>query len=82
MKGIVFKINPNGGMIALKVDENDFTIIEASTDDFEIGDEIRWDEDEGLGSGSVFNVSEDTDVEVIFQNHNVQTGQLRTQLRF
>jgi len=82
MKGIVFKINPNGGMIALKVDENDFTIIEASTDYFEIGDEVSWDEDEGLGCGSVFNVNQEMDVDVTFENHNVQTSQLRTQLRF
>ena len=78
MKGTVYKVN--GDMIALKVDENDFTIIEVSTDEFEVGEEVTWDADEGLGSGTVYNLSQDEEVDVMFQNHNVQNGQLAKQL--
>ena len=76
MKGTVFRMNVNRDMIALKVDENDFTIIEASSDDFQLHDVVSWDAQEGLGSGEVYNESQGETVDVIFQNHNVLSSRL------
>lgn len=82
MKGTVYKMNPNRGMIAIKVAENDFTIIKASLSEFEIEDEVRWNTNHELGSGTIYNISQNEEVEVFFENHNVQNGQLAKQLMF
>lgn len=81
LTGIVYAMNPRRGMVAIKTEEYDFTIIELlGDDDIELGDEMRWKNDTGLGGETYLNVSKGRRMEVYVQNHWVPEKQLRQQL--
>lgn len=81
MIGTVVAVNQTRGMVALRTEEGDFSIMEMLGDDPpEIGDEIRWKGDTPLGGETVKNVSQGMTYEVYFQNHYVTRSQLRDQL--
>ena len=80
MRGIVSAINPRRGMVALQTGHG-FTIIELlGNDEIEIGDELCWSDDTGLGSENYRNITKGTRFEVFVQNHWVSERQLRQQL--
>jgi hypothetical protein len=50
MKGAVHSINRRRGMVAIQTEGHSFTIIELlSDDDIEVGDEMHWQHDTGMG---------------------------------
>jgi hypothetical protein len=80
MRGHVFAMNPQRGMVAIET-EGGFTIIELlSDDDIAIGDEMAWSDDTGLGSETYRNITKGTRMDVYVQNHWVPKNQLRHQL--
>lgn len=80
MRGIVYSINPVRGMVAIQTEGHGFTIIEVTGEDFELGDEVSWDRDTGLGSETYRNVTKGKPVRVFVQNHLVPPQQLTQQL--
>jgi hypothetical protein len=81
MTGIVFAINHNRGMVAVKTEDCDFSVFELLGDDsVELGDEVSWKDDTSLGSTWLRNVTQEETFEVFFQDHWVPEGQLRQQL--
>lgn len=83
MEGSIYEINPTRGMVAVLTEHGDFSIFEILGDDpVEKGDEVRWENDTGLGSEMLTNVTQRETYEVYFQNHWVSTNQLKQQLLF
>jgi len=80
MHGIVYATNPRRGMIAIQTDGYGFTIIEDDVSNFELGDEVRWENDTGLGGEDYYNVTQDHTYHVFVQNHYVPPHLLRKQL--
>ncbi|MBL8811742.1 MAG: hypothetical protein JNM43_16355 [Planctomycetaceae bacterium] len=80
MKGTVFQINKQRGMVGTETD-NGFTIIELlNDDDIETGDEMEWNPETGLGQQVYTNKSKRKQMSVFAQNHWVPKQQLRSQL--
>jgi len=68
-------------MVAIETDAHDFTIIELlSDDDIELGDEMVWANDTGLGQETYQNVTKLKHMDVYVQNHWVPKNQVRQQL--
>ena len=83
MKGTIFEINENRGMVGVLTENGDFSIFELlSGDSVEKGDEVRWENDTGLGDEVITNLTQRESYEVYFQNHHVSKAQLRRQLLF
>ena len=72
-------MNPNRGMVAVET-EGGYTIIELLGDEVEIGDELRWNNQTGLGSETYFNQTQNKPLDVYVQNHWVAKQDLRQQL--
>jgi hypothetical protein len=79
-KGVVQYIGPDSGMVAVKTQGNDFTIIETTNDDFEIGDVVQWESDLYLGPCTCQNVTRRRNMHVIMQNHAVPMEALKDHL--
>jgi hypothetical protein len=83
MKGTIFKINHNRGMVAVLTENGDFSIFELlGGDPAEEGDEVYWKNDTGLGSEQLRNITQEETFEVYFQNHWVSNNQLSRQLLY
>ena len=81
MKGRVYAINRNSGMVAIETELHGFTIIELSTDaGIEMGDELSWEGDLKMGAETYNNVSTNRPVDVFVRNHLVSKNDLRRQL--
>ena len=81
MEGVVHSMSPRRGMVAILTESAGFTIIEMlSQDDIEIGDEMSWEDDTGLGSETYTNVTKGERFDVFVQNHWVSSKQLEQQL--
>lgn len=81
--GTLKAINRNRGMAAILTEDDAYTIIELlSDDDFEVGDEMDWEDDYGMGSSRYRNVTKGIACEVYVQSHGVHHTQLRQQLLF
>ena len=81
MKGTIHKINWDRGMAAVLTEQGGFSIFEMLGDDtFEEGDEVSWENDTGLGSEMLKNLTQNETLEVYFQNHWVSKSQLKDQL--
>ncbi len=81
--GVVEAVNPHRGMVGIKTDDGGFTIIELLSDwNIEVGDEVGWANDYGLGSELYDNRTKGTRREVYVQNHDVSASLLRRQLLF
>jgi len=83
MKGTIYEINHNRSMVAVRTEEGDFSIFELISGDIvEVGDEVQWQNDTGLGSEILNNLTRRNRYEVYFQNHHVLEPQLRQQLLY
>jgi hypothetical protein len=81
MKGIVRTMNRRRGMVAIETDGYGYTIIELlGDDDIEVGDEMAWANDTGLGGEKYRNLTKNKVMDVYVQNHWVPPQQLRQQL--
>ena len=81
MRGRVYAINPQRGMVAIETENYGFTIIELLSDeDIELGDEMNWANDTGMGSETYHNRTKNQKMDVFVQNHWVSKNQLRQQL--
>ena len=83
MKGTVYKINSNRGMVAVVTENGDFSVFELLGGDLvETGDQIRWKNDTGLGSEIITNLTQGESFEVFFQDHCVSKPQMKQQLLY
>ena len=79
--GRIAAINPKRGMVAIETNDDGYTIFELLSDfEIEIGDEIRWSNDYGMGHENYRNVTKEITEEVYVQNHSVSQSNLRQQL--
>ncbi len=83
MNGKVYQINPKKGMVAVLTENGDFTIIEIiGSYEIDIGDEMTWKNDTGLGSEQYRNITKNQVINVFVQNHCVSESQLRKTITF
>jgi len=83
MKGRIHDINHKRGMVAVLTENGDFSVFELLGDDpVEKDDEVTWENDTGLGSEMLTNLTQGDTFEVYFQNHWVPKSQLRQQLLY
>ena len=81
MNGRVYGINRNRGMVAIETELHGFTIVELLNEaDIEVGDEVSWESDTGVGSQTYSNVSKNRSMDVLVHNHLVSKSALRQQL--
>lgn len=68
-------------MVAIATEDDGYTIIELLSDfELEVGDEMAWENGQGLGSEIYENVTKGSREEVYVQNHAVTNANLRQQL--
>ena len=80
--GVVAVLNPRRGMVAIRTEDDGFTIVELLSDwELQVGDEIQWQNDYGLGSEVYENSTKGSRSRVYVQNHAVGPAILRQQLR-
>jgi len=83
MRGTIYQINENRGMVGVFTEDGDFSIFELlSGDTVETGDEVQWQNDTGLGDEHLTNITHAESFDVYFQNHHVSKDQLRQQLLY
>jgi hypothetical protein len=83
MNGIVKRINPGRGMVAVLTEEGSFSVFELLADDpIEVGDKVSWSSNTNLGGERITNRTQKRSFEVYFQNHYVNLSQLNSQLLF
>ncbi len=83
MRGTIYQINENRGMVGVLTEDGDFSIFELlSSDTVEIGDEVQWKNDTGLGDEHLTNITHTESFDVYFQNHHVSKDHLRQQLLY
>jgi len=80
MKGEVKAINARQGMIAVLTENGDYSIMELLGAEVELGQTLKWKGHHPLGSETILNVANGTNLDVYFQNHCVPENQLRQQL--
>ena len=82
MNGTVIDINQPRGMVALETEDGEYSIIELLGDDVEIGDVLKWADDNPLGGETIRNLTQGEMIDVYFQNHSVPRSELRQQLLY
>jgi hypothetical protein len=83
MKGVITDINIKKGMVSVQTESEDFSIFEILGDDnFEIGDEVEWIEEQPLGGSKITNFTQNETSDVFFQNHWVSLANLKKQLLY
>lgn len=81
MRGTIYAINQQRGMVAVQTENGDFSIFELlGADNVDVGDQVYWKNDTSLGSTILTNMTQSEKFEVFFQNHWVPKQQLRQQL--
>lgn len=81
MQGIVAAMNLRRGMVAIETNGYGYTIIELlSGEDIQVGDQMAWANDTGMGSETYHNITKGTQMDVFVQNHWVPKRQLKQQL--
>ena len=79
--GRIVAINPKQGMVAIETNDDGHTIFELVSEfEIEVGDEIRWSNDYGMGHENYSNVTKGITKEVYVQNHSVSKSNVRQQL--
>ncbi|HQT90855.1 MAG TPA: hypothetical protein PL001_02370 [Candidatus Kryptobacter bacterium] len=82
MTGKIFRINRPKQMIAILTANGDFSVFENIGElEFEIDDEVSWENDNGVGGQRLHNITQQRDVDVYFENHQVSKEILKVQLR-
>jgi len=80
--GTVAALNPRRGMVAIRAEDDGFTIVELLSDwELQVGDEIHWENNYGLGSEVYKNRTKGSRSRVYVQNHAVGPAILQQQLR-
>lgn len=70
MNGVVVNINRQKRMVKVLTEDNTYSIFEILSDDnFEIDDEVFWEEHNPLGHADLTNLTKEETVEVFFQDH-------------
>ncbi len=82
MNGQVVHINHQRGMVAVLTSRGEYSILELSCDEMEVGDELKWDGEYPCGFKTIVNATQRRNITVIFQNHCVPKNQLRQQLLY
>lgn len=81
MNGTVAAINRRRGTVAIATEGHGYTIIELlGDDDIEVGDQMAWANDTGLGGEKYRNLTKRKAMDVCVQNHWVAPQHLRQQL--
>ena len=79
-KGTITIIDPDQSAAAILTADFGYTIIELDPDWIvEVGDQIEWENGEGLGFETYENVSKGSQGDVFVQNHEVTETALRLQ---
>ena len=81
MKGIVKYINPNKRLCAIEVESNNFTIFEDFDGSLSVGDIVTGNL-EDLGGETLYNKTQDIEVEGFIENIGCGENQLQNQLKF
>ena len=69
-------------MVAVQTDVGGFSIFEnINHEDFDLGDQVSWENDFTLGYGQIKNISKGFIADVYFQNHHVSKSNIQAQLR-
>jgi hypothetical protein len=83
MEGVVKYINPTRGMVAVLIEDGQYSVFELlGGDPVEQGDVVSWLDDTALGSELITNHTQKQRYEVYFQNHYVHPSHLRQQLLY
>lgn len=83
MVGNIFEINLHKAMVAVLTENGDFSTFELLGDDpVELKDKVYWENDTGLGSEMLKNITQGETFEVYFQNHWIPKSQLKQQLLY
>ena len=78
--GTIAIIDPDQGAAAILTADSGYTIIELDPDwPIEVGDQIEWENGEGLGFETYENISKGSRGDVFVQNHEVSETVLRLQ---
>lgn len=82
MTGRIYRINKQKQIIAILTANGDFSIFEnISGMDFNIDDEVSWENSTGLGRQNINNITQHRSVDIYFENHWVSKEILKIQLR-
>lgn len=82
MNGQIAKMNLARGMVAVNTPHG-YSIFEMlSENEFQVGDEVRWEDDVSHGDTLLVNESQGFSCVVYFQVHHVPASQLDQQLLF
>jgi len=81
MKGIVKYVNIKNGLCAIELQTNNFTIFEDLDENLSVGDIVTGNL-ESLGSETLYNETEETEVNGFIENIHCGENQLRNQLKF
>lgn len=80
MKGIVKFINSNKGLCAIELENNNFTIFEDFDGGLSVGDLVSGNL-EDLGGETIYNLTQEIEVDGCIENIGCGENQLLTQLR-
>lgn len=69
MEGIIKKIDLGKGLVTVLTETGNSIFEIISDDNFEIGDELKWEAHNPLGDCRVYNITQNESSEVYFQNH-------------
>jgi len=83
MKGIIFDINWERGMVAVLTESEDYSVFELlSEEHLDIGDEVSWNENHPLGDCKIKNYTKNEIIEIYFQDHWVNNQNLKSRLLY
>jgi hypothetical protein len=83
MKGKIIDINWKRGMVGVQTETEGLSIFEMLSDDnFQLGDEVSWEESQPLGDCIISNLTQSEKASVYFQNHWVKKDSLNRLLLY
>ncbi len=80
MTGKVIECNAIRGMIGVRTDAGDYSVIEVSADQVTVGDTVEWTGETPLGRKWLMNTSRGLRFSAFFQRHGVRKDQLKQEL--
>ncbi|MCX5894165.1 MAG: hypothetical protein NTW80_14620 [Deltaproteobacteria bacterium] len=83
MRGTIYEINQNRGMVAVLTEDGDFSVFSLlGGDPVEKGDKVQWQNDTGLGSELLTNLTQVESYQVCFEEHQVAKHLLRQHMLY
>lgn len=79
MRGVVEQVNKERKLVAAKTDDGDYTIVELTGDDADVGDVLVGDL-QREGRMPILNQTRRKTINVVIQNYYVQPSQVRQAL--